>query len=181
MFCTKCGRKINDDALFCTGCGARVKENELVHRTDNGNTGGEKIFRVKSNIGIMYLGGMVGFLVAAIMLFYQFSELPKYFYSEEREVLFTMGLISALLAVEFLALMIGRTKVKLCIGSQTISGIAARGIIVGEFEYSYNEISEVKCILGSVQVRVNGKWVVIPGLENKEKAKKMIEERLLII
>ena len=89
-----------------------------------------------------------------------------------------LGVGCLVMGVECLLLAVVRTKVKLCIGSFSVSGIVPKGILVREIEYSYDEISEVKCILGCLQFRANGRWVVIPGLENKEKAKKMIEERI---
>ena len=79
MFCRKCGKEIDDNALFCTGCGARVQED---------------------------------------------------------------------------------------------------GLLVGEFECFYDEISEVSCMLGCVQIRANGKLIVIPGLDDRETAKQMIEQRI---
>ena len=177
MFCRKCGKEINDDALFCTNCGARVKANERVH-INNALTEREKVFRTKQSAGIVYLVCMVVFVFIAIASFFQYSELPKYFYAEERAIMFMLGVGCLVMGVECLLLAVVRTKVKLCIGSFSVSGIVPKGILVREIEYSYDEISEVKCILGCLQFRANGRWVVIPGLENKEKAKKMIEERI---
>lgn len=178
MFCKKCGEEINDDARFCTKCGARVKANEGVH-INNALAEREKVFRTKQSTGLIYLACTAVLIISAVVDFFGYSELPKYFYAEERATMFMLGVFCSVIAVECVVLAIGRIKVKLCVRSQTVSGIAARGILVREFEYAYDEISEVKCMLGCIKIRANGRWVVMPGLENKEKAKEMIEERIV--
>lgn len=183
MFCRKCGKEINDDASFCTNCGARVNVNKMVVMdegvvTDYARKEREKVFRTKQSAGIVYLVFMVVFIFIAIVSFFEYSELPKYFYAEERGIMFILGVGCLVMGVEYLLLAVVRTRVKLCIGSFSVSGIVPKGILVREIEYSYDEISEVKCKLGCLQFRANGKWVTFPGLENKEKAKEMIEERI---
>lgn len=178
MFCRKCGKEIDDNALFCTGCGARVQENEKVNRTNVGKMEREKVFRAKQMAGIIYFALMAGCLVLTFSMLYRYSELSPYFYPDERRNAFLIGIASLVFSVEFLVLAIGRMKVKLCVGIQSVSGVASKGLLVGEFECFYDEISEVSCMFGCVQIRANGKLIVIPGLDDRETAKQMIEQRI---
>lgn len=178
MFCRKCGKEIDDNALFCTGCGARVLENEKVNRTNTGKLEREKVFRAKPMIGIIYFAVMAGCLVVAVSMLYEYSELSPYFYPDERRNAFLIGIATLVFSVEFLVLAIGRMKVKLCVGMQSVSGIASKGLLVGEFECFYDEISEVSCMLGCVQIRANGRFIILPALEDGQMAKQMIEQRI---
>lgn len=178
MFCKNCGKELDDNAQFCTGCGARVREDGEVKRVNTGRTEREKVFRAKPMMGIIYFALMAGCLVVAVSMLYEYSELSPYFYPNERRNAFLIGIVTLIFSVEFLVLAIGRMKVKLCVGRQSISGIASKGLLVGEFECFYDEISEVSCMLGCVQIRANGKFIIIPGLDDREMAKQMIEQRI---
>lgn len=188
MFCKKCGAEIDNDALFCTNCGAKVKDNVVIRKTTRvntnvkntnvGNIKREKVFTVKQTAGIGYLGLMAGTAVGAIGCFYEYSQLSKFFYPVERMMFFLFGVMCVVWALASLAVCIGLRKAKIYVGNQAISGISVSGVFTREFEYSYDEISEVRCILGTLFVRADGKFVTIPGIENKEMARKMIEERI---
>ena len=48
-----------------------------------------------------------------------------------------------------------------------------------EFEYDYDEISAVKnSIIGTLVLKVNGKNIPLANLENRKRAKELIEERM---
>lgn len=48
-----------------------------------------------------------------------------------------------------------------------------------EFEYDYDEISAVKnSIIGTLVLKVNGKNIPLTNLENRKRAKELIEERM---
>lgn len=181
MFCRNCGAKLEDGARFCPSCGTPVvqeKRNLSEINAKPVGTNKEKVFRADKNSGTMHLGIMIAMIFAAIFLFYKYSELPKYFYEEERRIYFFIGIVSIALAVENFLMWFARSKVKLCVGKDGVSGVSTKMFFSREFEYEYSEISEVTNILGTLQIRVNGKWVVIPGIENRELAKEMIEERV---
>ena len=188
MFCKKCGAEIDNDALFCTNCGAKVKDNAVIRKTTGvntnvkntnaGNMKREKVFTVKQTAGIANLGAMTGAAVVAIVWFYECSQLSEFFYSAERMILFMLGVMCGGLALVNLAVCIELRKARICVGDQSISGVSVRGVFTREFEYFYDEISEVRCIFGTLLVRADGKFIPIPGIENKEMARKMIEERI---
>lgn len=183
MFCNNCGAKLEDGAKFCTVCGNPVAQekttltsSEVTQKILSADK--KKVFRADKNSGMINLGIMIAMAFAAILWFYKYSELPRYFYEEERRVFFFLGILCAALALENLLIWFARSKVKLCIGEESVSGVSTKVFFSREFEYEYSEISEVASILGTLQIRANGKWVVIPGIENRKLAKKMIEERL---
>lgn len=188
MFCRNCGAKLKDGARFCASCGTPVfQEERRVNipevRTPEGrrgtlNTEREKVFHADKNSGIVSLALMIGLALAAIFMFYQYSDLPQYFYEEERRRYFLLGILFAVLAIESGLLWFAKSKVQLCVGKDSVSGVSTRMFISVKFEYEYSEITEVASILGTLQIRVHGKWLVIPGIENRELAKEMIEERI---
>lgn len=183
MFCRNCGAKLEDGAKFCTLCGKEViyEKTELKSGAKGKtlDTDREKVFHPGRNSGIVSLGIMLGMLLAAILLFHEYSELSQYLYEKERSTYFILGMVSLVLAVESFLVWLAKRRVILYISKNIVSGVTTKMFFSQKFEYEYNEITEVADMLGTLQIRVNGKWVVIPGIENRKLAKKMIEERML--
>lgn len=138
----------------------------------------EKVFLPKQNSGLIIKALTAGFGVGTILFLYGYSQLPWYASQDDQFVLFAGILFCAVCFITGLMNWLGNNKVKLCVGAQNVSGVTVNGITTRQFEYSYDEITDVAYTLGSVTIQVNGKWIAIPGLENGEKAKSMIQQRI---
>lgn len=170
-----------DNSKFCSKCGTKVQEVQNVQedaRNMEEKSVQERTFGPKANSGLLDKALTLGLGVGAILFLYEFSQMSSYFQSEERMIMLILGVGCAAGCGTGLMNWMGNTKVKLCVGKYTVSGITINGMTTRHFEYSYDEISEVRITLGSLLIFVNGKWISIPGIENNEKAKRMIEEKI---
>lgn len=187
MFCRICGNKLEDDAKFCPKCGNSVESDsakisaKTVQKTENRND----VFQMSSKAPIGYFITIVALVLSATLCFYTRAELYGGSFdpnrnAKERWDLFLWGIVGIGWAIECLLAWWGSTKIKLIVGAHTISGIRMVNIfITKEFEYDYNEVSDVKrSIMGTLSFRVNGKKVSFANLENTEKAKRLIEEKI---
>lgn len=196
MFCQKCGSKVEDGAKFCTKCGTPVAQNparsrETAEYRDNTevrnyreiqnpmrNMNAEKVFGVNAKSFVAPLAWIFGGAVGAIFAFREYSQLSEYFYPDERRMYFILSLVCAIVAVQQAVLLLSLSKKKLYVGQYGISGVNVKMLFPKEFSYSYSEIKDVKITLGTILVLVSGKWIGISGIENREAAKRMIEERI---
>ena len=88
--------------------------------------------------------------------------------------------MSLALAAECLLAWWGSTKIKLIVGELSVSGVRMINVLqTKEFEYDYDEISAVKnSIIGTLVLKVNGKNIPLANLENRKRAKELIEARI---
>lgn len=189
MFCQGCGTKIEDGARFCTKCGrpvempnVEIKYNPQIKKE---NKKKDTVFQVSSRTPFIYLMTAAAFIFSGVIAFYERAELyggawDPYRNDSERFNLLLIGMVAIALAIESLLLWWGSTKVKLIIGEHSISGVRiASGLLTKEFEYDYSEITEIKTsFIGTFLVRVNGKWISFANLEDRKRAKEMIEEKI---
>lgn len=91
-----------------------------------------------------------------------------------------MYLLDLALAAECLLAWWGSTKIKLIVGEMSVSGVRMINVLqTKEFEYDYDEISSVKnSILGTLVLKVDGKNISLANLENRKRAKELIEARI---
>lgn len=183
-FCTKCGAKIEEGAKFCTSCGALVEYEKSIYQTDRtlqksyGNRINGNIFRVSQTLLAIYLGITFMCIIGAVILLFTMSELPKYFYSEKRAFLFVCAAICAGAAIASLIRTIQYRNIYLSINDYSISGIVMGIYFTREFEYSYTEIQEMQYVLGTIFLRVNGRSICFPLMENRETARMMLKEKI---
>lgn len=193
MFCSVCGAELKEDCNFCTKCGSPVNmANTKIQpktarkvQTRNVRRKKEEMFQASSKASAVYFIATVACALFAVLCFYQRAELyggnlnPDR-NADERWDLFLNGTMLVVLAVVCFLSWWGSTKMKLVVGNQSISGVRMiYGGITKEFEYDYDEISEVKSLfIGILLLKINGKWVVFSNLENVERAKKLIELKI---
>lgn len=186
MFCQKCGAQLEEGARFCTACG-----NPVVQETHNPVESSyqpyikvpvqkkEFVFNAAKGSGIINLVLLAVTVFAAAICIFSFIDSEGGFYEFESRMALVLGIVCIILALQNLLSWIARSKVELYMGSQNVTGITVKmWIFAREFEYAYNEISEVTSTLGLLQIRADGKWVRIPGIENRKMAKKILEERI---
>lgn len=193
MFCSVCGAELKEDCNFCTKCGSPVNTaNTKIQpktarkvQTRNVRRKKEEIFQASSRASFVYLMVTVTLAFFAALCFYQRAELYGGSLNPDRNAgerwdLFLDGMVLVVLAVVSLLSWWGSTKMKLVVGDQSISGVRMiYGGMTKEFEYDYDEISEVKSLFtGILRLKINGKWVVFSNLENVERAKKLIELKI---
>lgn len=173
MFCRICGSEVEEGARFCTKCGNPVAQKISVPIVPETMPVREKVFRQRKNSGLIYLMLLIVMALEAAFSFY------SYFYENEDIRLLFLGILCSVLALQKILSWFARSKVKLNVGSQRLSGITVKMLIIPQrFECVYDEISEVTSILGLLQVRANGKWIIIPGIADRKVAHRMIKERM---
>lgn len=193
MFCSVCGAELKEDCNFCTKCGSPVntantkiqpKTTKKV-QTRNVRRKKEEMFQASSRASFVYCIAAIAFALLAVLCFYQRAELyggslnPDR-NADERWDLFMNGTMLVVFAVVCFLSWWGSTKIKLIVGDQSISGVRMiYGGMTKEFEYGYDEISEVKSLfIGILRIKINGKWVAFSNFENVERAKKLIELKI---
>lgn len=173
MFCRICGSEVEEGARFCTKCGNPVAQKISVPIVSEPMAVREKVFRQRKNSGLIYLIFLIVMALAAVFSFY------SYFYGNEDIRLLFLGILCSVLALQKILSWFARSKVKLNVGSQTVSGITVKMLIIPQrFECVYDEISEVTNTLGLLQIRANGKWVVIPGIADRKGVCRILKERM---
>lgn len=170
MYCKKCGKEFAADATFCPHCGQSVAPSTPI--------GMEKTFHPKRTAGLLPKAFALGFGLGAVLLIFAYTQLPWYTSAQERYILMGAALIAVVVCLQNLVGIFNRAKVQLRLDARTVSGVTVHGISTQKFEYDYSEITDVMCSLGAVSIRANGKWLAIPGLENADEAKKLIEQRI---
>lgn len=192
MFCRMCGFKIEDGSKFCPRCGHRMERlnqsagmeetSAVVGKENVGNPVIQEnvaVFYAVQNAGVASLVGMILAIFSAVLCFCIYTWIPKYLFGELRFLMFIFGLMDIpLIIINFLGWQ-RASKIRMVIGNRYVSGtMLAYGFIPRDFKYTYDEISAVRCILGTLQLCANGKKAVFRGLENKERAEKVIRNRI---
>lgn len=198
MFCSVCGAELKEDCNFCTKCGSPVntistkiqprttrKVQTKNVQTRNVRRKKEEVFQASSKASFAYFISALACALFAVLCFYQRSELYGGNLNPDRNAgerwdLFLNGTMLVVLAVVGFLMWWASTKIKLVVGAQSISGVRMiYGGMTKEFEYDYDEISEVKSLfIGVLLLKINGKWVGFSNLENVERAKKLIELKI---
>lgn len=167
-----CGSEVEEGAKFCTKCGNPIARKNSVPILSEPLPAREKIFRQHKNSGLIYLILLIVMVLAAAFSFYSF-------YENRDNRLFLLGILCIALALQKILSWFARSKVKLNVGRQMVSGTTVKMLIIPQkFEYVYDEISEVTNTLGLLQIRANGKWVVIPGIADRKGACRILKERM---
>ena len=173
MFCRICGSEIEDGARFCTKCGNPVVQKISVPIVSEPMPVREKVFKQRKNSGLIYLILLIVMALASVFSFY------SYIYENGDIRLLFLGIFCSVLALQKILSWFARSKVRLNVGGQMVSGITVKILIIPQrFECLYDEISEVTSILGLLQIRANRKWIIIPGIADRKVAHKMIKERM---
>ena len=195
MFCHDCGSELKEGAKFCSVCGnpvgpvkaesAPAPVHKTVQRTVQGTKKKDVVFQASAKTPIIYFTSAVALVFAALLCFYQRAELYGGNLDPNRNAgkrwdLFLWGVVSLALAAECLLAWWGSTKIKLIVGELSVSGVRMINVLqTKEFEYDYDEISAVKnSIIGTLVLKVNGKNIPLANLENRKRAKELIEERM---
>lgn len=195
-FCPKCGRPVGQEihsqdrnnSAYQEERRYDAKRMQSVKIRPQGISRTEKkaaVFRVSSKTPVIYFFTVLLFVFIAVSCFYERAELyggslDPHRNAGRRSQLFMWGMLCIVVAVEGVFAWWGSTKVELIIGDHSISGVRMANLfMVKEFEYEYEEISDIKnLMIETLFIKAGGKWIVFADLENRKKAAELIRQKI---
>ena len=85
MYCSKCGKKLEDDAVFCSGCGFKIGEIHV-----NNSTGNDNVPSKGKSVASLVLG-IVGLLLGLLYLAASLEIDPTYVSQISESFAFKLG------------------------------------------------------------------------------------------